>query len=191
MKIVSGKFKNRELKTPRGDTTRPTSSLTRAAVFNICQHEINRSDFLDIFAGSGAMGIEAISRGAAHATFIENHPLPLNALKSNILNLKIDDVTSIRRGDALKVISKLNNEGRSFDIIFADPPYEWGFKEPPFRETQAEQILQLIDRSNLLKPTGLLFLEEGGEIDTKLSSLILFNKRKLGKAWLHLYKKTI
>ena len=90
LRIIGGKFKGRLIKTPKGEKTRPTSAILRKAVFDICQNQITDARFLDLFAGSGAMGLEALSRGASHATFVERDKHSVSCLKENLalLNLR-------------------------------------------------------------------------------------------------------
>jgi 16S rRNA (guanine966-N2)-methyltransferase len=122
IQIIAGEFKGRRLKTPAGDKTRPTASRVREAWFNIIQRSIRGARVLDLFAGSGALGLEALSRGAAAADFVEIRRPPLAALKANIKALKVEQRATIRRVDALKFAEKLHPG--QYDVAFADPPYE-------------------------------------------------------------------
>ncbi|HMA44531.1 MAG TPA: 16S rRNA (guanine(966)-N(2))-methyltransferase RsmD [Gemmatimonadales bacterium] len=119
--IIAGEFKNRRLKTPAGDKVRPTANRVREAWFSIIQRNLRGARVLDLYAGSGALGLEALSRGAAKADFVEVHRNALAALKANVKSLKVEDRTTIHRVDALKFAEQLH--AGQYDVAFADPPY--------------------------------------------------------------------
>lgn len=120
MRLSSGLGKGRKIKTPKGQKTRPTSSMVRQAVFNIIG-SIAGKVLLDLYAGSGAVGIEALARGANHVTFIESDINAVRILKENIGNLQFTDRAKTIKGDLPKVLEQFNID--SCQIIFADPPY--------------------------------------------------------------------
>lgn len=119
--IVAGDFKGRRLKTPAGARTRPTGAKVREALFSILQRSIRGARVLDLYAGSGALGLEALSRGARTADFVEVQRAALAALKANIKTLKVEDRTTVHRLDALTFAERL--KPGQFDVAFADPPY--------------------------------------------------------------------
>jgi 16S rRNA (guanine966-N2)-methyltransferase len=121
VRIIAGDFKGRRLKTPSGDAVRPTGDRVREAWFSILQRPLHGARVLDLFAGSGALGLEAISRGAVSADFVEIHRLALSSLKANITLLKVNDRTTVHRVDALKFAERLHPG--QYDVAFADPPY--------------------------------------------------------------------
>ena len=177
MHIIAGKFHRRTLAAPKGDSTRPTSARLREALFNIIQSEIEGSDFLDIFAGSGAMGLEALSRGANKSVFIESNKMALAALESNIEKLGVSSQAKVLFGDYLKMLKRLQITNQQFDIIFADAPYSM---------TDAlESLLEVL--GSLLKPGGLFFMENIKPLDPAfdLNGLTLVNSRKSGNTYLH------
>lgn len=190
MHIISGHYKNRKLSTPGGLKTRPTSSRLRETLFNICQGYVEGARFLDLFAGSGAMGLEALSRGAAQATFVDNHKESIKSIYQNISLLKVESQTKVIYGDVFHLIDKLAKKGESYDIIYADPPYNsFTDDQIPF----GEHILKQIDSSGLLTPSGDLFIEDASEIqldDSMLSSLKSISVRHNGKAILHHYRRS-
>jgi 16S rRNA (guanine966-N2)-methyltransferase len=121
IQIIGGEFRGRRLKTPPGGTVRPTAARVREAWFSILQRAIRGARVLDLFAGSGALGIEALSRGAATADFVEVKRAALTALKANITTLKLTQRAAIHRVDALKFVERL--QPGQYDVAFADPPY--------------------------------------------------------------------
>ena len=121
IRIIAGEFKGRRLKTPATDKVRPTAERVREAWFSIVQRSIRGARVLDLFAGSGALGLEALSRGAATADFVEVHRASLAALKANIKALNVGERAVVHRRDALKFAEKL--QPGQYDVAFADPPY--------------------------------------------------------------------
>ena len=119
--IIAGEFKNRRLKTPVGDKVRPTASRVREAWFSIIQRNLRGARVLDLYAGSGALGLEALSRGAVKADFVEVHRNAIAALKANLKTLKVEDRATIHKMDALKFAEQLH--AGQYDVAFADPPY--------------------------------------------------------------------
>jgi 16S rRNA (guanine966-N2)-methyltransferase len=121
IRIIAGDFKGRRLKTPASDQVRPTADRVREAWFSILQRAMRGARVLDLFAGSGALGLEALSRGAATADFVEIHRMALAALKANVKTLQLDDRAAIHRLDALTFAERLHPG--QYDVAFADPPY--------------------------------------------------------------------
>lgn len=162
LRIIGGTLRQRPLKSPKGQQTRPSSSRLRETLFNICQHKIVGATFLDLFAGSGAVGIEALSRGAASATFVDRETQAL--IKQNLKALDLPPQT---------VVKELRMVHQSFDIIFADPPYAEG-----------ELIEALLETLTLLKPDGWLFIEDA-QPHCEHARFTLEDSRRIGKAYLH------
>lgn len=123
MRVVAGELRGRKISAPEGTTTRPTTDMAREAIFNALTSldVIVEANVLDLFAGSGALGIEALSRGAKHCTFIERDRDALASLQDNIKKLGIADRTSVIRADALLAAAKVTG----VDLVMADPPYEF------------------------------------------------------------------
>ncbi|HEV8305501.1 MAG TPA: 16S rRNA (guanine(966)-N(2))-methyltransferase RsmD [Gemmatimonadales bacterium] len=121
VRIIAGEFKGRRLKTPAGDTTRPTADRVRESWFSILQRQVRGARVLDLFAGSGALGFEALSRGAVQADFVDVHRAALAVLKANAKTLKVEDRVTIHRVDGLRFTERLLRG--QYDVAFADPPY--------------------------------------------------------------------
>ena len=144
-----------KLKTPTGLSTRPTSDRIKESLFSILSGLINFSEVnavLDIFAGTGALGLEAMSRGAKAATFID--AVTTEIIRDNVTRAKFSDECKILRGDFEKILQRLSRQSLTFDLIFSDPPYTRGF---------AEKSLRLVAELNLLSAGGLLIVEHGAE----------------------------
>jgi 16S rRNA (guanine966-N2)-methyltransferase len=138
VRIVAGEWGGRRIDAPRGGDTRPTTDRTREAWMSAVAPELPGARVLDLFAGSGALGLEALSRGAEHATFVENAPSALRVLQANLASLGAADRSTVVRTDALRYVRGL--DALAFDVAFADPPYARGiaaalveaFLERPF-----------------------------------------------------------
>ncbi|HWA16762.1 MAG TPA: 16S rRNA (guanine(966)-N(2))-methyltransferase RsmD [Gemmatimonadales bacterium] len=121
MRIIAGQFRGRQLKRPSDPRVRPTADRVREAWMSILQEALAGARVLDLYAGSGALGLEALSRGAVHADFVEVSPPSLTALKSNIASLGVEARASVHRGDALRFAERL--APGAYDVACADPPY--------------------------------------------------------------------
>ena len=126
MRIIAGSFKGRRLTTPRGDVTRPTADQVRIALMDTLMPWLPQARFLDLFAGAGGVGLEALSRGAAHATFVERDARAVAALRANVDALGVGDLTRVLRGDAVAELDHLARVGERFGLVFLDPPYGAG-----------------------------------------------------------------
>ena len=122
MRIVAGKFAGRDLTSPNDARVRPTAEHIRSALLDMLRGDIGDARVLDLFAGTGALGLEAISRGAKSCDFVEFRPASLHALRANIAALRLRDRTRVFKRDALPFVAQLKAD--SYDLAFADPPYE-------------------------------------------------------------------
>jgi 16S rRNA (guanine(966)-N(2))-methyltransferase RsmD len=124
MRIIAGTFRSRVLQAPAGLATRPTSDRLRETLFNVLAPRIAGAAFLDLYAGSGAVGIEALSRGAAHVTFVERAPAALKVLRENLDRLALAEGFQIHPGSVGSFLRKPRSGLPGFDIVFLDPPYD-------------------------------------------------------------------
>ena len=179
VRLVSGKFGGRFIATPPGNSTYPMSERARSAIFNMLGSEVVDSKVLDAFAGSGAVGLEALSRGAGHATFIEKHRVASKIISENI-NL-------LGAGSSSKVIAtSVNNwletaDSPKFDIIFADPPYH---------DPQFSTVTRLFAH---LKPGALMVLSHPGrgEAPTGTKGIVVVDNRSYGTASLTFFRREL
>ena len=132
MKIIGGEFSGRVIHSPKGKNTRPTSSRVKESLFNFLIHgfgvDFEGMDVLDIFAGSGSLGIEALSRGARFCNFIDIESQSILAINNNIKSLKLEKKSNVRRSDVIKIDRHVMKDQRPVDIVFSDPPYKDSFK---------------------------------------------------------------
>ena len=161
MRIVSGKLRGRNIATPSGRSTRPTSDQTRESIFNILKHAewappLDGAIVADIFAGSGALGLEAISRGADFCLFAETEPKARAAIRANIEKMKLSEDTRLHRYDATKLKIAPGNMRGKFTHIFMDPPYNKGLWKP---------VLSRLIQQDILAEGGVIILEESIEAE--------------------------
>ena len=170
MRIISGSAKGRVLKSPKGMLTRPTLDRTRESLFNILANgELEGANVLDIFAGTGALGLEALSRGAAYGVFIDHYTQQL--IKQNAALCGVSSQCEVLRMDVTKALAHL--QGRQFDYIFADPPYN---------KNLVNNTIALICQYDLLASHGLLLMERSKDEDIADSLLYeVIREKSYGK----------
>jgi 16S rRNA (guanine(966)-N(2))-methyltransferase RsmD len=124
MRIIAGTYRSRPMQAPAGLATRPTSDRLRETLFNVLTPRIQGAAFLDLYAGSGAVGIEALSRGAEHVVFVERAPTALKVLRANLARLGLTDGFSLQTGSVGTYLRRMQTELKQFDLVFLDPPYD-------------------------------------------------------------------
>lgn len=178
MRIVSGTFKGRAIEAPAGRDTRPTSDRTREGVFNILAHAgwspgVEGRRVLDLFAGSGALGLEAISRGAAFALFVETDAAARGVIRDNIEALGLFGVTRIHRRDATDLGVKPLGLGDPFDLAFLDPPYHKGL---------GERALAALATGGWIAPDALVVFECAADESPATPGFEVLDERAYGAA---------
>ncbi len=191
MHIISGLYKNRRLNTPKGQSTRPTSAKVRESLFNICQHYVEESHFLDLFAGSGAMGFEALSRGASRATFVEIDRQAVNCIKTNAAQLEVEKQCEILCGQVPALLKLFSKQNRQFDLVYADPPYNTSTDQQGQVFLYSEYVVYCFDHNHLLVPGGTLIIEEDSRCVPNYvpTNLVLKDSRKYGHSVIQIYTK--
>lgn len=155
MRVIAGAAKGHSLQTIEGLATRPTTDRIKETLFNIIAFDLPECSFLDLFSGSGGIGIEALSRGAAEAVFVETAAECRAVIEANLQHTKLQDKARILQMDVLAALDRLAAEGCTFDIIFMDPPYEAELYAP---------VLQKILEKGLLRQEGYLIAEGSSKI---------------------------
>ena len=178
MRIVGGKFRGRTIATPAGRDTRPTSDRAREAVFNILAHApwspgLEGRRVLDLFAGSGALGLEAMSRGASFALFVETDAAARGAIRDNIEALGLFGSTRIHRRDATDLGLKPTGLGGPFDLVFLDPPYAKGL---------GETAMSKLNGGAWFTPDALIVLEVSADETPDLPTFETLDTRDYGAA---------
>lgn len=153
MRVIAGSYRSRPLVAPQGLDTRPTSDRLRETLFNVLAPRIEGAVFLDLYAGSGAVGIEALSRGAAEAIFVENAEAALRAIRKNLASLGIKGGYALEPRNAATAIKRLAASGKQADIVFLDPPYA--------DANEYEAVLALLggECGSLLAPEAVVIAE--------------------------------
>jgi 16S rRNA (guanine(966)-N(2))-methyltransferase RsmD len=152
MRVIAGIYRSRQLTSPPGISTRPTSDRLRETLFNILSSRIPGSRFVDLYAGTGAVGIEALSRGASHVWFAENAAPALKSLRANLRNLKITGDFALEDRGAMPLLQHLTKLTQPVDLIFLDPPYD-------AEEAYTQTLGFLAAHSNLLSAEALVIAE--------------------------------
>jgi 16S rRNA (guanine966-N2)-methyltransferase len=179
IRIVAGRLRGRKLKTCEGKSVRPSSSLVRGVIFNVLGDKVQGNRVLDLFAGSGSLGIEALSRGAGSAVFVETGQQVVQVLRDNLTALGVETMSQVRQEDCLEYLAK---SGEKFDLILADPPY----RDNIFRE-----IVTLVCQNKMLKPGAVLVIQHhrNGNIDQEPMGLVLWKSKLHGKTRLDFFKQ--
>ncbi|MGE5322075.1 MAG: 16S rRNA (guanine(966)-N(2))-methyltransferase RsmD [Actinomycetota bacterium] len=157
MRVIAGKYRSRRLAAPEGMQTRPTSDRLRETLFNVVAPSVVDSVWLDLFAGSGAVGIEALSRGARTVYFVEAAPRAARAIRDNLATLGIEDGFEVIERDAATALRMLDAQAVACDFCFLDPPYR--------KLDDYEQVLGFLSQSRILKPESLVIAEHDKHFD--------------------------
>ncbi len=185
MRIIAGTFRSRQLKSLKGLTLRPTSDMLRETLFNILGPRVDGSRFLDLFAGTGAIGIEAVSRGAAFVAFVEKHSKTVHLIRENLASLEIVDGVRLIPCDAIAALAALEKESVApFDFIFLDPRYA--------NQSEYKETLRAIDESKLLHDSTIIIVEhyKSFELPASLSRFERARILRQGDAALTFYRRS-
>lgn len=182
MRIIAGTYRGLSLKTLKGGKLRPTSEQLRETLFDVLGPAIADSAFLDAYAGSGAVGLEALSRGAREVVFIEHHRPAIELIRKNLEALKIDSGFQLLTCAVLTGLERLAQEGERFDYVFLDPPYD------EIREYH--HALRHLARSELIRPTSLVVAEHSRHVhlEEEYAGLRRFRLLRHGDAQLAFYR---
>lgn len=150
MRIITGSAKGAKLKAPVGLETRPTADRVKESVFNILGDIVVDAQVLDLFAGTGNLGLEALSRGAKSAVFVDHSQESIEIIKDNAQHTKLIGLAEIYRNDVLRSLDRLAQSEKSFDLLFCDPPYKKGF---------VQAVLEKIDKKTIMAERGIVVME--------------------------------
>ncbi len=182
MRIIAGRWKAKELVSPKTIKIRPTLDRIKEALFSIIMPYIENAEVLDLFAGTGNLGIEALSRGADFVHFNDINQEAIKTIYTNVQLTNYQNYAKITRKDYKKCLKSLKEENKQFDIVFVDPPYN---------KKEIEECLKNIENYNVLKEDGLIVLETDRDkvFEETIEGLKLVNKRTYGRVMLRLYKR--
>lgn len=176
MRIISGEYRGFRLKAPKGENTRPTTDRVKESVFSIIESKkriTSEAQVLDLFAGSGGIGLEFLSRGAAHACFVDSDASSISIIKDNISKCKVENRTEVYRNDVLKAVELLSRKRKKFDYIYMDPPYE---------KNIIPKVIETIYNSGVLNSNGIIIAEHeaGLELEDAECNMVKIDSRKYG-----------
>ena len=192
MRVIAGIYRSRILKSLKGLALRPTSDRLRETLFNVLGSGIRGSRFLDIFAGTGAVGIEALSRGAQHVSFIENHAPSAALIRKNLAALNVHTGVTVICADAVRALETLEAKVRASPPDASDAAYDYIFIDPPYAAAaDYSRVLQKIGVSDLLAHNGIVTVEHRKTFDLPESFGTLKRVRLLrqGDAVLNFYRR--
>lgn len=177
MRIISGEFGSRRLVFPKSKKTRPMMDRARETIFNILGESVAGAKILDLFAGSGSLGLEALSRGASHVIFVEKGPWARKSIRENLKRLNLEKKAGVISQDVFRAIRGLERKGETFDFIFLDPPYNQGL---------VKKILNQLDRSVIVTSLTQLVLHRSRQekLPESLENLTIFREKRIGQACL-------
>ncbi|WP_335870494.1 16S rRNA (guanine(966)-N(2))-methyltransferase RsmD [Bacillus sp. 2205SS5-2] len=155
MRVIAGTCKGRPLKSVPGISTRPTTDKVKESIFNMIGPYFSGGTALDLFAGSGGLGIEALSRGVNQAIFVDREPRAITTIKSNVSLCSYENQSEIYRNDATRALKAILKREITFDYIFLDPPY---------KKQKLEELLAFIDHHKLLNENGYVVCEHSNEV---------------------------
>ncbi len=158
MRVIAGSARRLLLKTVPGESTRPTTDRIKETLFNMLQYEIGGSTFLDLFSGSGAIGIEALSRGAAEAVFVENDPRAVACIRENLRTTHLEERAMVLQTDVCQGLRRLEGKRAAFDFIFMDPPYD---------HQHEQEVLAYLTTSGLANSATTVIIEASLETPTE------------------------
>ena len=181
MRVIGGNAKGRRLKVPKGQAVRPTSDRVKEALFNILPHDLSGIRLLDLFAGTGNVSIEAISRGAAEVILIDSSEKSGKVIRENLRSVGFTDRANVRIAPVSRALRLLARRGESFDMIFLDPPYQRNW---------VKVCLEAIAGGNLLRASGIVVVEHSAREQPKAEygPLVLKDQRKYGDTWLSFFE---
>ena len=181
MRVIGGNARGRELKVPKGQALRPTAGRVKESLFDILPHDLSGAKILDLFAGTGNLTIEALSRGAAEAILVDSSAQSGKAIRENLRRLNLASRGKLWMMPVSRALPLLARQGETFDLIFMDPPYERRLIEP---------ALKIIDKETLLRDSGVLIAEHSVRepITFHLETLNLTDQRRYGSTTLSFFR---
>jgi 16S rRNA (guanine(966)-N(2))-methyltransferase RsmD len=181
MRVIGGHARGRRLKVPKGQSLRPTAARVKESLFNILPRDLSGAKVLDLFAGTGNVSIEALSRGAAAALLVDSSTGSAKAIRENLRRLDLADRSEIWTIPVLRAVKRLARRGETFDFIFLDPPYE---------QNWVGSSLKAIAEGSLLRPSGILVAEHSvrEKLQQRYGLLIEYDQRKYGSTLLSFFR---
>ena len=184
MRVISGEAKGRRLKTPGDERIRPTADKIKGALFSIIGERVRDAHVLDLFAGTGNLGIEALSRGARFVHFVDADKGAESIIRENLIRVKFEDRACVWRTDAITALSRLERTGQRFDLIFSDPPYGRQLNQ---------KALAMLSNGEFIVEDGLVVLEHHRKelFPPQKTALLKIDERRFGETVLTFYHQKV
>jgi 16S rRNA (guanine966-N2)-methyltransferase len=180
LRVISGSAKGRKLKAPPGLNTRPITDMIKGALFNVWGTRVAGCTLLDLFAGSGSVGIEALSRGAQKVVFVDNSRAAVQVIKENLSNCRFDKMFTIYPNDVLSILTRLNRQGDRFDLVYIDPPFTM--------VKICAEVMSALDAVDILAPDGIVVIRTQRRKEMPdLEHLHKYRQSNYGDSSLHYY----
>ena len=181
MRVITGSARGRKLKELVGTDTRPTTDMVKESIYSIIQFDIEGRRILDLFGGTGQMGIEALSRGAAHCTFLDTRREATDLIKENLALTKLDDSATVLQRDALSYLASC---GEKFDVVFLDPPYATDL---------LEKSLELITKIDIMTENGIIVCESdvNSQLPEGQAPYVRGKEYRYGKIKITMYRREV
>ena len=181
LRVISGKARGLKLDTPKNQDVRPTTDRVKESLFNVINSYIMDSNILDLFAGTGSLGIECLSRGAKNCVFVDKSKDSINIVRSNVKKARVENESTILNVDFKDAVKRLSTQNQKFDVIFMDPPYY---------ENMFIECLKSIDKFNLLDEDGIIVVEHDTKdlFEDSIGRLNKSREKKYGNTTLTFYK---
>lgn len=181
LRVISGKVRGLKLDTPKNQDVRPTTDRVKESLFNMINPYIRESNVLDLFAGTGSLGIECLSRGAKNCVFVDKSRESINIVKSNVKKARVENESTILNIDFKDAVKRLSTQNQKFDVIFMDPPYY---------ENMFIDCLKSIDELNLLHEDGIIVVEHDtkDQFEETIGRLVKTRDKKYGNTTMTFYK---
>lgn len=176
MRIISGKFKSRIIRFPKTELTRPVIDRAKETIFNILGEQVANTKVLDLYAGSGSLGLEALSREASYVCFVDHAPICTKCIHENLKSLGISSQANVLQIDVLIAIKRFHSSNEKFDLIFLDPPHNKGL---------IKKALNLIDAFDILTPSGMIVVGHSNKenLPDDLQNLAILRSVKIGQTF--------
>jgi len=177
VRIIGGTLKSRRIAFPKSRLTRPMTDRTKETLFNILGGLVDGKRVLDLYSGSGSLGLEALSRGAMEAVFVDRADWSVKVISKNLKDLKLEEDAQVMQGDVFRAISRLEKKGRKFSLVFVDPPFQKGL---------VKKTLLRLEQSDILTPFAQIVVGHTRlePLPKELPSLTLTRTKRIGQACL-------
>lgn len=180
MRIIAGMARGTQLAAPKGMDTRPTQDKVKESLFSMIQLDVPDANVLDLFAGSGALALESLSRGAADAVLVDRNREALDCIRKNIAKMRVEDRTTVYPCDWESALLKCRQTGRQFDLVFLDPPYKM---------TELGEMCCKLQEMQLLLPGAMMVLEHRTGVQLEMPpAFVLEKERTYGDTQIHFYR---